>query len=209
MPRHAKATGAKEIAPKRSLSEQSDQELLEGIRRASEPHFNELYERYFKRIYSFVHGRVRNHADAEEIAQDTFVSVFRSIENYRGQASLLSWIFGIAKNLANNSIRRSQNQRQKLESVEPDYFIPKPSLGTGSPDEELLMRRYVQIVREQLDSLAEWQRGIFEMRHFENLSIPEIAIRTDRSNDAIRSSLYRIKKMMIDTAELDGGDRTL
>ena len=209
MPRQAKATGAREIAPERSLSEQSDLQLLEGIRRASEPHFNELYERYFRRIYSFIHGRVRNHADAEEIAQDTFVSVFRSIENYRGQASLLSWIFGIAKNLANNSIRRSQNQRQKLESVEPDHFIPKPSLGTGSPDEELLMRRYVQIVREQLDSLAEWQRGIFEMRHFENLSIPEIAIRTDRSNDAIRSSLYRIKKMMIDTAELDGGDRTL
>ena len=99
----------------------SDQELLEGIRRSSEPHFNELYEQYFQRIYGFVHAR-RNHADAEEITQETFVSVFRSIDHYRGQASLLSWIFGIAKNLANNAIRRAQNQRQKFDSVEPEHF---------------------------------------------------------------------------------------
>jgi RNA polymerase sigma-70 factor (ECF subfamily) len=192
-----------------SLCELSDQELLEGIRKASERHFNELYNRYFKRIYSFVHGRLRNHADAEEITQETFVSVFRSIENYRGQASLLSWIFGIAKNLSNNSIRRAQNQRQKFDSVEPEHFVPNPSLGACAPDDELHMQRYVQTIREQLESLAEWQRGVFEMRHFENLSIPEIARRTDRSNDAVRSSLYRIKRMMIESAELDGGGRNL
>jgi len=192
-----------------SLCELSDQELLEGIRKASERHFNELYNRYFKRIYAFVHGRLRNHADAEEITQETFVSVFRSIENYRGQASLLSWIFGIAKNLSNNSIRRAQNQRQKFDSVEPEHFVPNPSLGACAPDDELHMQRYVQTIREQLESLAEWQRGVFEMRHFENLSIPEIARRTDRSNDAIRSSLYRIKRMMIESAELDGGGRNL
>jgi RNA polymerase sigma-70 factor (ECF subfamily) len=192
-----------------SLCELSDQELLEGIRKASERHFNELYNRYFKRIYAFVHGRLRNHADAEEITQETFVSVFRSIENYRGQASLLSWIFGIAKNLSNNSIRRAQNQRQKFDSVEPEHFVPNPSLGACAPDDELHMQRYVQTIREQLESLAEWQRGVFEMRHFENLSIPEIARRTDRSNDAVRSSLYRIKRMMIESAELDGGGRNL
>jgi RNA polymerase sigma-70 factor (ECF subfamily) len=209
LPRHREPTGAEAVASTQCLREQSDQDLLEGIRRASEPHFNELYERYFQRIYSFVHGRVRNHADAEEITQETFVSVFRSIDNYRGQASLLSWIFGIAKNLANNAIRRSQSQRQKFDSVEPEHFVPRPSLGACAPDEELHMQRYVQRVREQLETLAEWQRGIFEMRHFENLSIPEIASRTDRSNDAIRSSLYRIKKMMLDAAEQGGGDRAL
>ncbi|MBW2231692.1 MAG: RNA polymerase sigma factor [Deltaproteobacteria bacterium] len=209
MPRQAEDTRAKGIEPMGSLCELSDQELLEGIRKASERHFNELYNRYFKRIYAFVHGRLRNHADAEEITQETFVSVFRSIENYRGQASLLSWIFGIAKNLSNNSIRRAQNQRQKFDSVEPEHFVPNPSLGACAPDDELHMQRYVQTIREQLESLAEWQRGVFEMRHFENLSIPEIARRTDRSNDAIRSSLYRIKRMMIESAELDGGGRNL
>jgi RNA polymerase sigma-70 factor (ECF subfamily) len=186
----------------------SDQELLDGIRRSSEQHFNELYERYFPRIFNFVHARVRNHADAEEIVQETFVSVFRSIDKYRGQSSLLSWIFGIAKNTANNSIRRSQTQRQRIDSVDPQHFNPLPSLGTCSPEDELGMRRYAESICEQLDGMAEWQCRIFEMRHFENLSISEISARTRRSNDAVRSSLYRIKRMMLEVAELDRGAST-
>lgn len=194
-------------ADPRALRELSDQALLEGVQAASRPHFDALYERYFGRIYAFVHGRVRNHADAEEIAQETFVSVFRSIESYRGQASLLSWIFGIAKNLANNAIRRARNQREKLELVDPEHFAPRTSFGSGTPDEELDFRRYTDVIREQMGELADWQRRIFEMRHLQNLSIPEIARRTHRSNDAVRSSLYRIKRMMIEATEGIGGIR--
>lgn len=194
-----------ESAARVPLRDQSDQALLEGIRAASEPHFNVLYERYFSRIYAFVHTRVRSHADAEEITQETFVSVFRSIENYRGQASLLSWIFGIAKNLANNSIRRDRTQREKLDSVDPQHLAPTRSFGEGSPDEELNMQRYAESIRSQLDTVADWQRRIFEMRHLENMTIPQIARRTHRSNDAVRSSLYRIKRMMLETADLGGG----
>lgn len=187
-----------------ALRELSDGELLEGLRAGSEPHFSALYERYFQRIYAFVHARVRSHSDAEEISQETFVSVFKSIESYRGQASLLSWIFGIAKNLANNSIRRSKNQREKLDTVDPQHFVPGPAFGRGSPDEELGFQRYASAVRDQMRSMSEWQLRIFEMRHLENLSIPEIARRTHRSNDAVRSSLYRIKRMMIEIAESGG-----
>lgn len=184
-----------------SLAELNDDQLLEGIRDASERHFNELYERYFPRIYGFVHKRIRNHADTEEIVQETFVTVFRSIDNYRGQSSLLSWIFGIAKNMTNNTIRRSQNQQAKLGSVEPEALAPQPSLVSGGPEEQYGMRCYAETIRTELGSLASWQTEIFEMRHLENLSIREIAERVDRSSDAIRSSLYRVKRLMIESAE--------
>ena len=49
--------------------------------------------------------------------------------------------------------------------------------------------------------MAAWRRRVFEMRHLQNLSIPEIAKRTQRSNDAVRSSLYRVKRMMLAAAE--------
>jgi RNA polymerase sigma-70 factor (ECF subfamily) len=186
------------------LREQSDQALLEGMRAGSERHFDVLYERYFQRIYSFVHARVRNHADAEEITQETFVSVFRSIENYRGQASLLSWIFGIAKNLANNAIRRAKSQREKLETADPRELAPEAAFGRGTPDEELSFQRYAAAVRGQLEEISPWQLRIFEMRHLQNLSIPEIARRTHRSSDAVRSSLYRIKRVMVEVADTGG-----
>ena len=190
---------------KEQLKELSDQQLLEGLRSGSEMHFNQLYDRYFQRIYAFVHSRIRNHADAEEIVQETFVTVFRSIENYRGQASLLSWVFGIAKNLANNSIRKNKTHEMKLGEAPRETLGPRPSLTSGTPEENLHLRRFTEALRGQLGEIAEWQADIFAMRHFENLSIPEIARRTQRTSDAIRSSLYRVKRMVIEAADLGPG----
>ena len=182
----------------------SDEELLEGIRAQSEEHFTALYHRYFQRIYSFVYTRMRNHAETEEVVQETFLAVFRSFERYRGQSSLLSWIYGIAKNTTNNSIRRSKSQSERIELADDEDLIPRPSLGVGTPGEQLDLYRFQDQLTQRLDSLADWQAEIFEMRHFENLSIPEISKRTKRSSDAVRSSLYRVKRIFFEAAQATG-----
>ena len=179
----------------------TDQDLLDGIRQSSETHFNELYRRYFDRIYSFVYARIRNHADAEEIVQETFTVVFRSFEAYRGQSSLLSWIYGIAKNTVNNALRKAKNQEVYLDSVDPEVFRPRASFSTYTPEEQLHLRRYAEAINDQLQSVSTWQSEIFVMRHVENLSIREISARTERSSDAIRSSLYRVKRLLFEAAD--------
>jgi len=185
----------------RSLARLSDQELLDGIRRSSELHFSELYNRYFQRIYSFVYTRIRNHADAEEVVQETFTAAFRSLDSYRGQSSLLSWIYGIAKNTVNNQLRRVKSQGQGLERVEAERLLPMHSLAASTPEEQLGMSRYAEAIRRELGSIADWQTEVFVMRHFENMSISEISQRTQRSSDSIRSSLYRVKRLLIETAQ--------
>ena len=186
------------------LSEMSDQDLLEGIRAQSEPHFGELYRRYFQRIYNFVYARMRNHAETEEVVQETFLAVFRSFDNYRGQSSLLSWIYGIAKNTTNNSLRRAKSQTERIDMADDEDLMPRASLGEGMPDEQLDLHRFRELLADRLDSLASWQAEIFEMRHFENLSIPEISERTSRSSDAVRSSLYRVKRLFFEAASANG-----
>ena len=176
-------------------------EFIAGLRDGSEKHFNELYDRYFKRIYSFAFARVHNHADAEEIAQETFIAVLQSIDAYSGRSSLLSWIYGIAKNTANNHLRRQKTQQERLDGLAPEVGGPAPSLGTAGPGESLDMRVYADALEAKLDSLAQWQVEIFCMRHLENLSIPEICDRTQRSSDAVRSSLYRVKRVFFEAAE--------
>ena len=186
------------------LSELSDQELLEGLRAQNELHFSELYNRYFQRIYNFVFARMRNHAETEEVVQETFLAVFRSFENYRGQSSLLSWIYGIAKNTTNNHLRRAKSQNERIDLADEEDLVPRVSLGEGMPDEQLDMQRFGHILAERLEGVADWQAEIFEMRHFENLSIPEISERTARSSDAVRSSLYRVKRLFFDAAAANG-----
>jgi RNA polymerase sigma-70 factor (ECF subfamily) len=182
------------------LEDLDDQDLLEGLRQCSEPHFHVLYDRYFRRIYNFVYARMRNHADAEEVVQETFAAVFKSLSRYRGQSTLLSWIYGIARNTTNNRLRKVRLQEERMEGVNPDMWWPLRTHSASTPEEQLNMRRCADAMRDQLQSVAPWQSEIFVMRHVENLSISEICDRTDRSSDAIRSSLYRVKHLLVETA---------
>ena len=187
------------------LREQSDQQLLDGLRAGSEVHFNELYDRYFQRIYSFVYTRMRHHADAEEVVQETFTAVYRSFESYRGTSSLLSWIYGIAKNTLNNSLRRARTEGQRLDALRPEVIRPPSALGDCTPEEHLSLRRYSQAIQDRLETVSDWQVEIFAMRHLHNMSIQEISDRTERSSDAVRSSLYRVKRLLFEAADLSGG----
>jgi RNA polymerase sigma-70 factor (ECF subfamily) len=181
----------------------TDLELIEGISRSSDTHFNELYNRYFQRIYNFVYGRIHNHADTEEIVQETFTVVFSSIYKYSGRSSLLSWVYGIAKNTTNNNLRRLKNNNLRMQEIGRDQLRPTKCFGSCTPEEQLAIQRYLKLVVEQLEDLGDWQVEIFEMRHLQNLSIQEISRRTQRSSDSVRSSLYRVKRLLMDTAQLD------
>ncbi|HME69516.1 MAG TPA: RNA polymerase sigma factor [Myxococcota bacterium] len=178
----------------------SDPALVAGIREGSQADFNRLYERYFQRVYTFAYIRVRNHADAEEIAQETFTAVFRSIDGYRGQSSLLSWLYGIAKNTVNNHLRRIKAREAWLERADPDLWATHAA-SAATPEEELSMRRYADAIHQRLDSVAEWQVEVFVLRHLEDLPIREIARRMARSNDAIRSCLYRVKRLLVEAGD--------
>lgn len=189
--------------PPPPASSLADAELVEGIRRGNEAQFNELYRRYFQRVYNFTFLRVRNHADAEEIVQETFTAVFRSVEAFRGQSSLLSWIYGIAKNTVNNQLRRAKNRDTWLEKAEPELLRPSPGVECCSPEEHLSMRRYAETIHRRLDNAGDWQVEVFVLRHVENLSISEISARMERSSDAIRSSLYRTKRLLFEASQGD------
>lgn len=181
--------------------EPTDLELVEQIRNGSEEHFNVLYNRYFDRVYTFTFRKLRNHAETEELVQEIFYCVFTSLKSFEGRSSLLSWIYGIMKNNINNYFRRTRNAdipmdedkraEMGLETVAPDY----------GPDLQLEMKEAVDAFDRALASLTQTQYQVFMMRHMENLTIEEIARRTRKSKDSIKSNLYRIKKILTPAEE--------
>ena len=178
----------------RPSDSRSDADLVDSIRLGDQSAFNVLYDRYFQRVYHFAYARVRNAADAEEAAQETFTAVFRSVDAYRGQSSLLSWIYGIAKNTINNQIRRALDAL--LLGTRAGH-----ALETCTPEERLDLRRCAEAIDAALSSVTSWQAEVFVLRHFEDLPIQEIADRMQRSNDAIRSSLYRVKRLVVEAVD--------
>jgi RNA polymerase sigma-70 factor (ECF subfamily) len=186
---------------KQQQAERSDEELVEGIRESDEGAFTVLYERYYQRVYNFSYLRLRNHADTEEAVQEAFTAVFRSIDSYRGKSSVISWIYGIAKNTVNNTIRRSAAQERRVDRAENELVRNLESSSACTPEEELTLRRCAESVQDRFASLSDWQAEVFELRHIENLPIAEISARTSRSSDAVRSSLCRVKRLLIEAAE--------
>ena len=197
MPRHDPFRGSQTEAP----AVRTDAELLAGICGGCEADFTRLYERYFQRLYSFVYARLRNRSDAEEVVQETFTAVFRSIHAYRGQSSLLSWIYGIAKNHVNNHVRRSRAHEMRIERAEHELQRVSHSIDACTPEEHLNLRRCERLITERLGSVAEWHAQVFVLRHVENLPIGEIARRVSRSNNAVRSSLYRVKRLLVEAVD--------
>jgi len=195
------ATAVEDARPENRCDSRSDQDLIEGILGRDEAAFNVVYGRYFHRVYNFSYARLRNRADAEEVTQETFIAVFRSMSAYRGRSSLLSWIYGIARNTINNQLRRSKAYDQRLERAETEITRSGDSLDHITPEESLSLRRCANAVERSLESVTDWQAEVFELRHFEDLPIQEIADRMCRSNDAIRSSLYRVKRLVVESVD--------
>ena len=197
----AQTRGVRPETPE-ALKTLMDEELFERVRKGSEPHFNALYERYFQRIYNFVYLRVRNHADAEELTQETFTVVFRSAAAFSGRSSPLGWIYGIAKNTVYNHLRRTRTQGERIEQAGPDALRSSSPHWCFNPEEQLSLDRYIRALDERLAEVSDWQAEVFFLRHVENLPIREISRRTARSSDAIRSGLYRVKRLLVEAGEL-------
>jgi RNA polymerase sigma-70 factor, ECF subfamily len=173
----------------------SDECLVEGIRGGSERHFDALYTRYFQRVYAFIYSRVRHAADAEELTQESFIAVFRSIAGYSGRSTPLAWIYGIAKNTVNNHLRRARTQSERSLTAGSEGSSSELS---GTPQDDLEMQQLLRSMDRRLRSVTGWQVEVFWMRHVEDLSIEQIASRMERSSDAIRSSLYRVKRLLFE-----------
>jgi RNA polymerase sigma-70 factor (ECF subfamily) len=178
------------------VRELADEALFEGIRAGSERHFNALYDRYFRRVYAFVFARVRDHSDAEELTQEAFVAVFRGIAGYSGRSTPLAWIYGIAKNTVNNYRRRVRSHSERVDAAGPEALHSTAAEWRSTPLDDFEMRQSLRRMDERLHSVTGWQAEVFWLRHVDDLSIDEIASRLERSNDAIRSSLYRVKRLL-------------
>lgn len=189
--------------PDAALTSWTDEALFERVCAGSEAHFNVLYARYFRRIYAFVYQRIRNHADAEELVQETFTVVFRGAANFGGRSSPLAWIYGVAKNLVLNHLRRARVQQERIAQAGGEPLATTSPHWSYGPDDQLALRRCAAALDEQIAGLADWQAEAFFLRHAENLPIHEISRRTDRSADAVRSGLYRVKRLLVRAGALE------
>src|SRR6476660_5067521 len=101
------------------MRDPQNEELLERLQQGDESALTELAAQYGSKIYQLAYRYLRNHEDAEEVAQDVLYKVYRKVGEFRGDAALSSWIYRITFNSAMSRLRSAAYQRAQDEQREP------------------------------------------------------------------------------------------
>ena len=181
-------------------SEQSilDTELIEKITGGDQAAFTILYERYFKRVYSFVHKRMRNRADTEEVVQEAFINIFSSLESFRAEAPFAAWVLGVARRTVANRFKKKQHPTVPFEDAEDPRKLDRTVQCEPNPFEHYecqeQLRRLQAAIEEKLSAT---QRKLFELHHIKHRSIQEIADVMNKSENSVKSNLYRARRLLL------------
>ena len=171
-------------------------DLCEGDETALAP----LVERYKRIVYRLAVQITKNHADADDVMQETFIKVYRSIHTFRRDAAFETWLYRIAVNEALNFVKRRERQRAcSLETVaETEYeattrYSAQLANDPHAQAEKVELRQYVT---EAVNSLSMKHRTVVILHEFEGLTHAEIAAILNCSEGTVRSRLHYARKKL-------------
>ena len=187
-------------APAASGAAGADREMVARLKRGDEAAFEALMTQYEAKVFSLARGMTRNDHDAQDILQETFLSVFKNITRFKEESSLSTWIYRIAVNCA---LMRIRKRRQDEKTVPIDEYMPAFD-DTGhrvavvpdwhpAVDEMLLNKELGGLLRRWIAELETPYRTVFVLRDQEGLSNEDVAAVLKISVPAVKSRLHRAR----------------
>lgn len=182
----------------------SDNELVERYLSGDYSSLEILIHRYKDKVFSYIFITVKNHHLAEDIFQDTFIKVVRSLNlgKYTDNGKFISWVMRIAHNLIIDHYRREKNLNTfSNDASDVDHFN-SPKFSDENIEDFMINEQILNEVRELIEELPDDQKQVVIMRHYLGLSFKEIADQTDVSiNTALgrmRYALINLRKIITD-----------
>ncbi|MFA5328332.1 MAG: sigma-70 family RNA polymerase sigma factor [Prolixibacteraceae bacterium] len=176
-----------------------ESQLISGIQQGDRNAFRLLVEKNQQMVVNTCFGIVHNHADAEDLAQDVFLEIFRSAANFRGDAKLSTWLYRIATNRSLNFIRDNK-KRRFLQTLEEAFTGGKnrnnemTSHRGDYADNLVTDGQRKEMLYKAIDGLPENQRVAFTLNKYEDLSYQKIAEIMEVSLSSVESLIHRAKK---------------
>jgi RNA polymerase sigma-70 factor (ECF subfamily) len=183
---------------------QSDSALVVRFVAGDEPAFLEIMERYRGKIFAVTMGLLRNHADAEEITQDTFIRAHRGLAKFRGDSSLSTWLYRIAINLARNRYWHFF-RRRRHDAISLDCALSEGNTATFSdlladvshdPAQETVTREFSALVDHCMARLETPHREILTLRNVLHRSYDEIAVALEINVGTVKSRIARAREKL-------------
>ena len=181
--------------PPRIASEASstDRDLATCMQAGNVDAFGTAYERYAGRVYAFALRRLRDPTEAEDLCQDVFVEVARSIHGFQGRSTLSTWILGIANHEIANRRRRAHREVVSIDESE-ELSIParQAPLDTQVDSARILARCFDMLDRE----IGPAHRQIFQLHLSGAGDMAAIAVTVGKSRQAVKISVFRTRRLL-------------
>lgn len=175
----------------------TDLELIQGLRKGEEPAFKYLVDTYQHRVFNTAIGIVQNAEDAEDVAQEVFIQVYKSIHSFKGESKLSTWLYRISTTRALDLLRSRKSkkrfgfiQRMFGEGNEPLYEIPD----FNHPGVALDRKENAAKLFKAIAQLPDNQKAAFTLHKLEDLSYQEISEVMQTSVAAVESLMHRAKQ---------------
>lgn len=180
--------------------EARDRADMQRLQAGQDTALNDLMERHATPVFHFLCRMVGNEDDANDLAQETFVRVFKSAKSYRAEQKFSTWLFTIAANLARNHFRwRSRHPNLSLDAENPET---EQTLGstlpanTPTPNEAALAEERAAAVRLAVQKLPEDLREAIVLCEWEERGVAEAAAILETTAKAVESRLYRARGIL-------------
>jgi RNA polymerase sigma-70 factor (ECF subfamily) len=172
----------------------SSEDLIRRARNGDDEAFRLIFERYIRPIISFIYDMVGKRELAEDLAQETFVRAYKNLKSLRDDSRLSTWLFGIAKNVARESLRgRVRDERRvDLDDAPAIELTDDEAL----PEEKLLNKELNGVIQLALGALDEDKRLVFTLKIMHQQSYEEIAKITGSSIPKLKTDLHRARAEM-------------
>ena len=178
-------------------AEASDLDLVQRVQQGDRRAFDQLVLRYQHKVLKLVLRYMRNHAEAEDVAQEAFLKAYRAIHSFRGDSAFYTWIYRIAINTAKNALVAAKRRPldYDLDLQDPEQNERAGRLRDEATPESLLLTDEIrQTVDAAIGALPEDLRRAVVLREYDGLSYEEIAAVMECPVGTVRSRIFRARE---------------
>lgn len=180
------------------MEQQEDISLVVRCKSGERQAFDELVLKYQRRVFSLAYRMLNNYDEANDIAQEVFVRVFRSIKGFRQDCAVFTWLYRITVNLSKNRLRVLNREKARTEALDDpvatyDGEVIKKEIADDKPlpSEIIAQKEKDALIQKAVASLEEEFREVVVLRDIEGLSYEEVACILKINTGTVKSRLHR------------------
>ncbi len=175
-----------------------DNDFIFRLKNYEDKAFAELIDTFGVKVFNLCISFSKNIEDAEDLTQEIFTKVFQSINNFKGNASIATWIYKISVNQCYEYLRRNKRLKRTGQKVDVNFAEQKINNEMSANPEELIVNsEYQKILFDALENLGDKQRIAFSLQHFQGFSYQEVAEIMEISHSAVESLIFRARQNLM------------